>query len=375
MQPSNRISLNMIVKNETPVLGRLFASVQHIISYYVIVDTGSTDGTPEFIKEWMDNAGIAGEVHHHKWVNFGYNRNQALEHAYQSDQADWVLLIDADEEVVCSDPLFYKKLQPGISYSLEKHHSELRYRLMNLINIHTARWRWHGVVHEYLEFVEGTDKREELFDAWIIYHQGEGVRSRGLSAKEKYLADVRLLEAELKKEPHDTRSRFYLAQSYCDAGQLKEAYKNYLLRASMQGWPEENFVAQYRAGKIALLLNKPYSEIADLFLKAYEIRPTRGAEPLYQLAVYCRSKNWYTQGYMFAKTGSLISYPTDLLFVEKDIYEWRMLDELAIGAYWTGHYQDSKVLCEKLLAMALSIEDAERIEKNLQFAIQKLSEQ
>ena len=159
MQSSNRICLNIIVKNETPVLGRLFASVQHIISYYVIVDTGSTDGTPEFIKEWMDNAGIAGEVHHHNWVNFGYNRNQALEHAYESDQADWLLIIDADEELVCSDPLFYKKLQPNISYSLEKHHNELRYRLLNLVNIRTARWRWHGVVHEYLGFVDGIDIR------------------------------------------------------------------------------------------------------------------------------------------------------------------------------------------------------------------------
>ena len=50
MKQYNRICLNMIVKNETPVLGRLFASVKDIISNYVIVDTGSTDGTPDFIK-------------------------------------------------------------------------------------------------------------------------------------------------------------------------------------------------------------------------------------------------------------------------------------------------------------------------------------
>jgi glycosyltransferase involved in cell wall biosynthesis len=97
MNNSKRICLNMIVKNETPVLGRLFASVKDIISYYLIVDTGSTDGTPQFIKEWMDKAGIPGEVHLEPWVNFGHNRNQALEYAYQSKQADWVLLIDADE--------------------------------------------------------------------------------------------------------------------------------------------------------------------------------------------------------------------------------------------------------------------------------------
>jgi hypothetical protein len=103
------------------------------------------------------------------------------------------------------------------------------------------------------------------------------------------------------------------------------------------------------------------------------MRPSRGAEPLYQLALYCRNKNWYAQAYLFAKAGSQITYPTDTLFVEKDIYEWRILDELAIAAYWTGNYQESKTLCETLLALPLSQVDAERIEKNLDFALQKLS--
>lgn len=373
MTTTHRICLNMIVKNETPVLGRFFASVKDLISYYVIVDTGSTDGTPQFIKEWMDKAGIPGEVHHEPWVNFGHNRNQALDYAYQSKQADWLLLIDADEELACSDPLFYKKLKSGVSYSLEKHLNELHYRLLNLINIRGTRWRWQGVVHEYLAFVEGSDIREELCDAWINCYMDEGARSKGITAQQKYLADAGLLEAELKKHPNDTRSRFYLAQSYNDAGENQQAYKNYLLRASMQGWPEENFVAQYRAGKVAIALNKAYPEIADLFLKAYEMRPARGAEPLYQLAVYCRNKNWYAQAYLFAKAGSQITYPTDTLFVEKDIYDWRILDELAIAAYWTGHYQESKALCETLLALPVSQADAERIEKNLDFALQKLS--
>ena len=369
-----RICLNMIVKNETPVLARLFASVKDFISYYVIVDTGSTDGTPEFIKAWMAKAGIPGEVHHQPWVNFGHNRQQALEYAYQAKQADWLLLIDADEELGCSDPLFYKKLQPGISYSLEKHHGDLRYRLLNLVNIQGTCWRWQGVVHEYLEFVEGTDKRKVLDEAWIIYHQGEGARSRDLSAKQKYLADARLLEAELKKHPKDARSRFYLAQSYSDAGDSKSAFKHYLLRSGIDGWPEETFVAQYRAGKEALRLNKPYLEINQILLKAYEMRPTRGTEPLYQLATYCRTKRWYAQAYMYAKTGSEIAYPSDTLFVERDIYEWRIFDELSIAAYWLGHYEESKALCEKLLAMALVLEDAERIQKNLDFAVQKLAE-
>ena len=41
------ICLNMIVKNEQPVIRRCLASVKEMIDYWVIVDTGSTDGTQD----------------------------------------------------------------------------------------------------------------------------------------------------------------------------------------------------------------------------------------------------------------------------------------------------------------------------------------
>ena len=43
------ICLNMIVKDEAPVIGRALDSVREVIECYRIVDTGSTDGTPEAI--------------------------------------------------------------------------------------------------------------------------------------------------------------------------------------------------------------------------------------------------------------------------------------------------------------------------------------
>jgi len=41
------ICLTMIVKNEAQVIRRCIDSVRRFISYWVIVDTGSTDGTQE----------------------------------------------------------------------------------------------------------------------------------------------------------------------------------------------------------------------------------------------------------------------------------------------------------------------------------------
>ena len=65
----NTICLNMIVKNETKNIKRLFKSLYDVIDYYVIHDTGSTDGTPELIKKIMNNYDISGEIFHEKWKN------------------------------------------------------------------------------------------------------------------------------------------------------------------------------------------------------------------------------------------------------------------------------------------------------------------
>src|ERR1044072_2443758 len=87
------VCLNMIVKNEAPVIGRCLASVRSLIDRWVIVDTGSRDGTQALIGEAL--AGIPGELHERPWRDFGHNRTEALRLAERAD--DYLLFIDADE--------------------------------------------------------------------------------------------------------------------------------------------------------------------------------------------------------------------------------------------------------------------------------------
>ena len=92
-QSGQTICLNMIVKNEAHVIERCLASVRPWIDSWVIVDTGSTDGTQELIRKTLDD--IPGEVVERLWVNFSVNRTEALHLA--GTRADYVLIIDADE--------------------------------------------------------------------------------------------------------------------------------------------------------------------------------------------------------------------------------------------------------------------------------------
>ena len=59
---SPTLCLNMIVKNESKIITRLFDSVLHVIDSYCICDTGSTDNTIELITDYFKSKKIPGKV-------------------------------------------------------------------------------------------------------------------------------------------------------------------------------------------------------------------------------------------------------------------------------------------------------------------------
>ncbi|HVM59858.1 MAG TPA: glycosyltransferase [Verrucomicrobiae bacterium] len=87
---ASRLTVCLIAKNEEKFLDRCLASVRGFADQIVVVDTGSTDRTVEIAKEH------GAEVHSFAWCDdFSAARNAALEYA----RGDWVLMLDADEEL------------------------------------------------------------------------------------------------------------------------------------------------------------------------------------------------------------------------------------------------------------------------------------
>src|SRR5580704_6811803 len=91
------ICLNMIVKDEAHIIHEVLESTLKYISYWVISDTGSTDGTQDIIKKFYAKHKIPGELHEDKWEDFGHNRSLALEYAH--GKADYIWVFDADDLV------------------------------------------------------------------------------------------------------------------------------------------------------------------------------------------------------------------------------------------------------------------------------------
>ncbi|MFA5507651.1 MAG: glycosyltransferase [Vulcanimicrobiota bacterium] len=368
-----KICLNMIVKDEAHVVERALRSVCDFIADYVILDTGSSDDTPAVIESFMRNKNIPGKVYSGDWVNFSQARNRALELARQNSDSDYVLLIDADDELACTEPEAYSSLDPAIEcYTIQKAYGSIVYFAPFLLNIRRRKWKWRGPVHEYIGPEDSNPHRASILQGSRILCLGGGARSLGKTQREKYLADAELLEQELITDPDNARSRFYLAQSYRDAGEHELAIEHYRKRVEMGGWEEETFVAQLESARQMMRNGYPYERFLPEFLKAYEMRPSR-IEPLYELTAYCRKQDLFHQGYLFGKTALGMELPPDTLFVSKYMYDYGLMDEFSLCAYWAGRYQESYDCCLSLLSSKLTpSEHKPRIGQNLGFAAAQL---
>src|SRR5438552_11170533 len=159
-----------------------------------------------------------------------------------------------------------------------------------------------------------------------------GDRNRAPDKSDK---DCKLLLDVLAEHPDDARATFYLAQTYFDAGNPREALRYYTQRAGMGGWDEEVFYARYRAAACLALLGEPWVACQDAYLNAFQQRPWR-AEPLHAVARHHRIARDFDLGYVFARAADEIAFPdADALFVARDVHAWRSADERAICAYYT----------------------------------------
>lgn len=363
MNPRERqqLTLSMIVKNESRVIARCLESVRPLVTQWVIVDTGSTDGTQKIVESYM--GGIPGELHERPWRDFGSNRTEALNLAKKFGR--YVLVIDADDTLEI-EPGFQLPDLTADAYQLLVRDGTTSYWREQIFDSHLD-YRYEGVVHEGL--VSSVPRRHEHLMGVVYRRKIEGARS---SDPDKYRKDAAILERALARDRSSTRHAFYLAQSWRDAGEDEKARDAYRVRAQMGGWDEEIWYSRLEIAKLSAKLGDPEAEVISAYIAAYETRPSR-AESLCYLAMYLRTRGRVQAAYPFARAAAEASLPSDLLFVDESVYSWRARDELAVSAYWTQHYDVALASNDHLLASAdLPESERPRIIANRAFCLSKL---
>jgi tetratricopeptide (TPR) repeat protein len=356
------VCLNMIVKNEAHVIRRCLDSVRPLITTWCILDTGSTDGTQDIIREHYRD--LPGALHEAPWKGFGASRTEALQ--LGRGMADYLCFIDADCEMRFPEG-FTPPTLTADAYHLRHRNGEYGFVRLDLAATRLD-WSYVGVLHEVLSCPTPTQV-ELLEGPWILEHP-EGARSRDPKTYEK---DAAILEEALREDPTNARHQFYLAQSYRDAGQPKKALEAYRKRAAMGGWAEEVYISLLRAAQLLEGMEAPEPQVVHAYLMALEARPGR-AETHGRLAAYLRGRKRYTMALNLAEQGMALPIPPDLLFVGTSYHTWRCLDEFAVAAYWVGRFKDCRDACDRLLSEGhLPEGEVARVAANRDWAIKWLN--
>jgi glycosyltransferase involved in cell wall biosynthesis len=319
--------LNMIVKNEARVIGRCLDSARPIIDFWVIVDTGSTDGTQEAIRRHLD--GLPGELIERPWVDFAHNRSEAV--ALARGRADYVLVIDADETLEIPTRFKMPRLTAD-SYDIEVRCGTLTYARKQLLR-NSLPWRYDGILHEHPRCDEARSE-EFLPGTWFVSHS-DGARSRD---PQSCLRDAQTLEKAIRDEPNNTRYVFYLAQTNLLLGDFDSALNHYRRRVEMGGHNDEVWFSLYRIAQLEQTKAKPWPEVMQHYLTAYEFMPDR-AGPLFHVGMNYQARGDHGTAHQFFCQAMSIPPPANnRLFVERHIYEYLLPLEYAVACHYVGEY-------------------------------------
>lgn len=232
----------LIVKDEEQMLAECLESLKGLVDRIEVCDTGSSDRTIEIARS------AGAHVIERLWPDsFAVARNYVLD---QCRDARYILSIDADERVVCSDPTAVRRYLATYSSehaafnidmaNLEPDGSEaMRFRSIKLFRADGAEYR--GSVHEAV-FSKSDDEplSGATFSQIRIVHLGYAAHI--VEDKDKVRRNLELAEAEYRDNP-GPRAAVHLARTLAHQGGSAERALA-LLEETWEGTPDANSAAK-----------------------------------------------------------------------------------------------------------------------------------
>ena len=198
-----KISACMIVKNEEEFLPNCLNSIKAAVDEIIVVDTGSADDTVNIAKYF------GAKVYHHPWNDsFSEARNHCLNYA----SGDWILQIDADEELEQAD---IPKLRLAIS---DTRYNGIIIAIQSIIKdgLHTfyyprifrrGKGYYKNIIHEQI-IIDG----ERLSTGIRLYHHGYNLDEKKMRVK--WLRTTHLLKKQIEQNKLDSFAWFNLIRNY-----------------------------------------------------------------------------------------------------------------------------------------------------------------
>jgi glycosyltransferase involved in cell wall biosynthesis len=328
---STLLCVSMILKDEAHCIRKTIDSCRDIVDKWVVLDTGSTDGTQDVLRKEL---GDKLELHEEPFVNFSVSRNRALDLCGRA--SEYILMLSADEIVenpaVLRQFLATRRSEKGLqdeAYMVEVFFKgATNYKSARVLRS-WAKWRYVGATHEVLCRPGGNPDVATVKGSRIVF-TGD---SKNEGSK-KFERDIALLSKEVEADPSNSRSWFYLGLSHYWAGNYLAGFRALERRVALGGWNEEVFYAKLAKARCATSMGLPWKTCLELYLEAHSVRPHR-AEPLADVARHYHEVEDHASCVLFASRAFALPYPDkDVLFVEKAVYDWMAADYVAVHCFY-----------------------------------------
>lgn len=306
-------TLDSIIKN--PIIG-------HRIGYCVIVvDSSTSDDCEEIIKSYFNQVKVPLKMKRAKWQSYSYNRNLALDLCDSDDNPCEYTWMNDDDDYLVGEPIIPDKLNRD-TYQLRLGLTMTNtYWRPQIIKRSNKRIRYTRRVHEYLENTHYS--MERIQGKYYI----NAVVSPG--GKEKQLRYIALLNQDLQEMPGDTRSIFYIAESYFSMEDWTNALEKYQERSKLGGYEDEIYLSHMNSAFCHMQLKHDWGLALAEYLKAHEVSPQRH-ECIARIANNYSLQGKWNLAYRFAQWGLTLN-PNHGAFLQDIVqYDYVLQDVLAL---------------------------------------------
>ena len=168
--------------------------------------------------------------------------------------------------------------------------------------------------------------------------------------KEVVSVDLSTLTSNTRTPVNQTPSDIFAeAKNYQKEKKYLRAIETYQTRTRMRGNNvEEVYLSYYQMALLQQLEEVPAKIFCRNYYKAFHESPMR-AEPLYRLALHYRASGTYQMGYWISNYALMLPKPQEGSDIEEWIYQWGLLMENSLCAYYLGDFAACKDISDRML--------------------------
>jgi tetratricopeptide (TPR) repeat protein len=239
-----KLSLCMIVRNNESTIRAALESIRPWVDEMIVVDTGSTDRTPEIARE------LGAKVFFFRWCDsFSAARNFSIDQA----QGEWIFWIDSDDTIDAANGRQLRALVEQevptqvLAFSMRVHcpcqDSDGQDDFIAVDHVKLFRNRRelrfeHRIHEQILPAINRLGGDVVTTDLFVV-HSGYDRSPEG--QQRKIERDLKLLHLQFAEQPTHTFTLFNLGMTYTDIRQYAEAIP-YLQRSLAYAGPHDSHV-------------------------------------------------------------------------------------------------------------------------------------